>query len=263
MEKIHQTAAFLTAMRQEGRIQEQLPADLVPPDLKAAYIVQAEMVEHLLGGSDQRPMGYKVACTNSQAQELVKVDHPIYGRILSNFLFSSPARVRAADYANRIVEPEFAFRMAADAPAGEGPYTPETIADRIDCLLPSFELVDHYWRDWTNVGPLVMAADNAFHGAWIKGEEYGRDWRSLNLAEQKVTLSLNGRVQSEGNGAAVLGHPLEVMAWLANVLPEHGLMLRQADYVTTGVCTGVVVAQAGDTVRADFGPIGRIELGFD
>ena len=37
-----------------------------------------------------------------------------------------------------------------------------------------------------------------------------------------VTVMLNGEVATEGSGAAVLGDPLAVMAWLADELPGSG-----------------------------------------
>lgn len=254
------TAAFLAAMRRQGRLEDNLPSDLVPDDLPQAYAAQARLVELLQDSPSDRLRGYKVACTSKNAQDQVGIGHPIYGRILSNHFFDSPASVSGKEYFFRMVEAEFAFRIGTDVPARPEPYTAETIAPHIDGLLPSFELVDQYWRDWSLVGPLVMAADNAFHGAWIRGRKYEGDWRDLDLAGLEVTTSLNGRPQSRGSGAAVLGHPLNVTAWLANELPRRGLKLTAGDYVTTGVCTGVVIAAPGDAVAADFGPLGRVEL---
>ena len=61
----------------------------------------------------------------------------------------------------------------------------------------------------------------------------------------------------------VLGHPLDVLVWLANQLPDHGPTLREGDYVTTGLTTdGIYDAQAGDTVTADFGELGAVTLKF-
>ena len=247
-------------MRRQGRGEDNLPPDLIPTDLAQAYAAQAELTALLLDSPQDAPRGYKVACTNKQAQELVGVGHPIYGRILSNHFYDSPASVSGEDYFFRVVEAEFAFRIGADLPYRAEPYTAASVSPYIAGLLPSFELVDQYWRDWTVVGPLVMAADNAFHGAWIRGREYAGDWQSLDLAGMEATTSLNGQTQSSGSGAAVLGHPLNVVAWLANELPGRGLGLAAGDYVTTGVCTGVVTAGVGDVVGADFGVLGRIEL---
>ena len=65
---------------------------------------------------------------------------------------------------------------------------------------------------------------------------------------------------SAGSGAAVLGHPLNVVAWLANELPRHGRHLRRGDKVTTGTAAPVYFANPGDHVIADFGAFGHVEL---
>ena len=61
----------------------------------------------------------------------------------------------------------------------------------------------------------------------------------------------------------MLGHPLAVMAWLADELPQFGMALRAGDYVTTGVTTDVFEAEAGDVLRAEFVWLGSVELEFD
>ena len=78
-----------------------------------------------------------------------------------------------------------------------------------------------------------------------------------------VSVARNGTVVTTGSGAAVLGHPLNVMAWLADELPRFGLQLRRGDVVTTGVATDVFEAAGGDTCVADFGPFGTVSVAFD
>ena len=74
---------------------------------------------------------------------------------------------------------------------------------------------------------------------------------------------VNGDVVTTGSGAAVLGHPLTVMAWLADELPRFGLQLHAGDVVTTGVTTGVFEAAAGDEIEAVFDGIGSVSVRFD
>jgi 2-keto-4-pentenoate hydratase len=78
-----------------------------------------------------------------------------------------------------------------------------------------------------------------------------------------VTLAVGGKIVTSGSGSNVLGHPLNVLGWLAGELPKYGLELRQGDFVTTGITTDVYLAQAGDSLEADFGQAGRIKLEFD
>src|SRR5262249_16188043 len=100
-------------------------------------------------------------------------------------------------------------------------YTAETIAPFVAAVIPSIEIVDHRFHSWQTVGAPSLAADNAIHGAWVEGEPV-RNWRHLDLAKHAVTLYVNDREHFVGSGANVLGHPLAVVAWLANELPRHG-----------------------------------------
>ena len=85
---------------------------------------------------------------------------------------------------------------------------------------------------------------------------------SNGLAAQPVRAEINGEVRGAGSGAAVLGHPLNALLWLANALNARGMHLRAGDLVTTGVTTNVFMAESGDHIRADFGSVGSVELIF-
>ena len=49
----------------------------------------------LLEESGGGAIGYKVACTNPIAQEALKIDRPLFGRLLSSTTFGSPAALPA------------------------------------------------------------------------------------------------------------------------------------------------------------------------
>ena len=142
-----------------------------------------------------------------------------------------------------------------------GGHTIESIAACIDAVIPAIEVVDYRYVAWT-IGALQVAADNAIHGAWVYGATAHR-LAALDLAAAGVTVRRNGDVETTGSGAAVLGHPLTVMAWLADELPRFGLQLRAGDVVTTGVTTGVFEATAGDEIEAVFEGIGSVSVRFD
>ncbi len=253
---------FLAALRQTREIAEALPATCRPQDHQSAYAIQDVLVERLMAPHNGKCIGYKVACTNTYAQRLLGVDGPFYGQLLSSATHDAPARLAVTGLLHNLIEPEFAFEIAEDVPTRDTPYTAASILPYVGTLMPAIELVDWHYRDWAAVGALSLIADNAIHGAWIAGAPIA-DWQHLELATHPVQLIVNGHVMSEGTGANVLGHPLTVLAWLANELPRQGRNLKAGDRITTGVCTEVYDAQAGDTVRADFGSIGAVEICFD
>ena len=260
---ITETARYLQALRTRRERVDELPPALMPPDLAAGYRAQSALVEGLCGHWGGETAGYKVALTNPAAQRMLGVPYPVFGRLFTARLHESGVTLRAADYVIRLIEVEIAFRMAADVPEIDGGYDRRSITEHIGALYPAIELVEHHFAGLDRFTAESFAADNAIHGAWIHGTPVD-DWRRLDLAAQPTRLLVNGEERLTGSGGNVLGHPLEVMAWLANELPRHGLSLSRGDFVTTGVTTDVIYpAEAGERLTADFPGIGRVELGFE
>ncbi len=209
-------AASLLDMRRTGRIEPDLPEDLRPIDLTAAYSIQTLVVDGLLPEGAQ-PIGYKCACTSEIAQQALRIDRPVFGRLLSHTTSPTGAQLPAAHFTHRVIEAEFGFRMARDIPGRPGGYTAESITPYVETVIPAIEIVDYRYADWT-VGALAIAADNAIHGWWIEGHPLA-DWHDIDLGTTEVIVRSNGEVVTAGSGANVLDHPLNALAWLANELP--------------------------------------------
>lgn len=255
------TADFLATLRFEHRTTGTLPMELRPHDLTAAYAAQDALVERIVARYGGHPIGYKIACTNTIAQQLMGVDAPVYGQLLSSFVHPSPAKRPAGDFTICGIEPEFAFEIARDVPPADQPYTAETIMPFVAQALPSIEIVDHRFAGWNAFDAYTLIADNAIHGAWLPGAPCAT-WHDLDLQAHPVHLLANGTEVSTGSGASVLGHPLNALAWLANELPTQGRALRQGERVTTGLSTDIYLAQLGDHVQADFSVFGSVEVIF-
>ncbi len=239
----------------------ELPAAVRPATPGEAYAVQDSLIDHLIAHYGGSVIGYKVACTNVTAQRQLNVDAPFSGRLLSAFFFESPARVDASKFFMRVVEAEFAFEMARDLPPAATPRSRQEIAAAVKGVLPGIEIVDSRFDDWTTIGAPSLIADNACNAAWVKGS-LATDWQKIDLAAQAVRLTVNGKLLREGTGSNVLGHPLNALEWLVNNLSARGLGLKAGQYVTTGVTTEVYMAERGDRITADFGPVGSVDLVF-
>jgi len=259
MDKIQKAADFLVDLRKSPRTVDAIPTEFRPEGLEQAYEIQNALAKGLLSHFGGEQIGYKIACTNKLAQELLNVEAPFFGRLLSSSTYPSPAWLEANAITHRLIEAEFAFELDADVPASSIPYTQDSIAAFVRSMLPAIEIVDWRYADWTTVGVESLVADNAIHGAWIQGKGY-KNWREFDLSVHDVQLYVNGNVTEKGSGAAVLGHPLNALAWLANELPRHGLSLKTGDLVTTGVATNVYFAETGDKIQADFGALGTVDL---
>ncbi len=205
--------------------------------------------------------GWKIACTSDEACAILGADGPFPGRVFAPMLLDSPAELSAGAFHFLGLEGEFAFRLGADLPPVGAPYAAEDMASAIECLHPAIEIVNSRFKEWTKAGAPSLAADNGVNGALVIGPAV-TGWQSGDLAAHAVSLSLNGEVKRTGSGADVLGNPLAALAWLANDRAAWDGGLKAGAVVTTGTCTGIVYAEAGDTARADFGAFGSVSITF-
>jgi 2-keto-4-pentenoate hydratase len=253
---------LLSEARIHHRRRTELPQEVRPKTAEEAYLVQEILVQQLLAYYGGTVIGYKIACTNPTAQRQLNVEGPFYGHLLSSFCSESPARLRASDFFMRVIEAEFGFQMARDLPPVSAPRHREEVAAVVEGVIPGIEIVDSRFESWTTIGALSLTADQACNAAWVRGPLL-KNWQAIDLAAQPVRLTVNGSVLREGTGSAVLGHPLNALLWLANMLSSRGLGLKAGQYITTGVTTEVYMAERGDVIAADFGPVGSAELLFD
>lgn len=250
----------------EARFRKQpmaaLPEECRPPEPKVAYNIQKLLVKRLISNYGGQPVGYKIACTSKSARDFLKFYEPFYGRLLSPFVKESPARLAANAFSMRVVEPEFAFRIAKDLPASAAPYNMDTVATAVDAVLPAIEIVETRYIDWTKVDVPSLIADNGCNGAWVQGLSYPK-WEKIDFPAHQVALVVNGKEIRRGRGDAIMGHPFNALTWLANFLCQQGGGLNAGDLVSTGTCMDVYEAEAGDDIRVDFGVIGAVELLFE
>jgi len=80
------------------------------------------------------------------------------------------------------------------------------------------------------------------------------------MATETVSVSLDGEPVTNGIGANALGDPLNVVVWLANHLSGRGITLKSGDWVSTGLLSDVVIANAGSIIIAEFQSLGTVSL---
>ena len=262
MDNIKKAADLLAEARFTKRSMKDLPDECRPPNLPEGYAVQNRLIERLLSNYGGQPVGYKIACTNKSAQEFLNLNEPFYGRLLSSLVQKSPALMDANDFFMRVIEPEFGFQMMADLPVSGAPYDRDRVAAAVGAILPAVEIVDSRYDEWTAVDAPSLIADNGCNGAWVQGES-DLDWKAYDLTSHEVALLVNGEKVREGRGDAIMGHPLNALTWLANMLCKLGSGLKTGDLISTGTCTEIYHVEAGDKICADFGTLGTVELAFE
>ena len=240
-----------------------LPEDLRPRSADEAYGIQDAFVAlraQQLGAIG----GYKIALSTPQMQKFLGVDAPQAGVMLDSAIRRSPARVRAADYVNLIVEFEIAVELADDLPVADAPFFRERIAGAVGAVMPALELADDRNADYAALPryPLELICDNCWNEGAVLGYPV-EQWQALDLAQVRGVASINGREIGEGRGADALGHPLDAVVWIANHLAQEGRGLLRGDVVITGSLVTTRPGRRGDLIKFALEGLGAVELRID
>ena len=239
-----------------GDVIEALPDDCRPRTTAEGYAAQRALV----AASGEPVLGWKIAATSTSGQRHINVEGPIAGRLLASRVHRSPCEVTFGANRMAVAEAEFAFVMGSDLPAREEAYSVEEVLAAVAALHPAIEIPDSRFADFTRAGSAQLAADNACAHEFVLGPATGADWRTIDLAAQRVTLTIDGHLAATGTGADALGDPRAALAWIANNHAAQGAALRAGDIVTTGVCGKPGAIAKGSRVVAEFEAIGAAEV---
>ena len=258
--RIERAAEYQAAQYRARKPLDVMMQPFAPQTMAEAYAVQASFVSRL--AETRGPAaGYKVAYTNAVMRERTGVGQPCYGRIPAGMVYSSPAAVDSGDYGSVGIECEVAVKLSADVPASGAPYTLDGIADFIEWLAVSFELVDR--REAPSLegqAPEICSiAINISNGGAVLGEPVA-DWQDIDLPASRGTMRINGEIVGEGVGADVMGHPLEPLVWLANTLAGEGVSMEKDSIILTGSFAPPVMLEPGDEASVHIEGLGSAQL---
>ncbi len=233
-----------------------LPPACRPADRAQGYAVQARLAEL----SGQPVVGWKIAATSAAGQQHIGVDGPLAGRLLADRMRPPGATIALGSNGMRVIEAEFAFRMARDLPPRDAPYTQAEVLAGVGSLHPTIEIPDSRYDDFVHAGAPQLIADFACASWLVVGEAMPESWRGLDLAAHRVTVRRDGLEIAQGQGANVLGDPRIGLTWIANELSRHGPGLKAGDLVTTGTCVAPVTVAPGDRIATDYGVLGGLSV---
>ena len=229
-----------------------------PATRAEGYAIQACYEQH----STAPLYGWKIAATSSAGQQHIAVDGPLAGRILAERVVADGGTIDLTGNQMRVLEGEFAFRMARDLPPRAAPYNRDEVIAAIGTLHPAIEVPDSRFQPFEAAGAAQLIADNACTDWFVLGAAAPEAWRKLDLIHHAVTACIAGGAQFEGSGINVLGDPLLALTWIANELSGIGVTLKKHQVVTTGTCFKPFAVKPGDAVEVDFGVIGRVAVSF-
>lgn len=212
----------------------------------------------------RRPMGRKIGLTSRAMQQASGIDEPDFAPLMDDMFFAQGGDIPAGRFILPRVEVELAFILGKPL---KGPGTTMfDVLSATDYVTPAIEIIDarieQFDRD-TKVMRKVFdtISDFAANAGIVLG---GRPVRPLDidLRWAGALLYRNGVIEETGLAAAVLNHPANGVAWLANKIARYDEQLNAGDVVLAGSFTRPVAAAAGDSFHADYGPLGAIGLRF-
>jgi 2-oxo-hept-3-ene-1,7-dioate hydratase len=235
------------------------------PEMTVAdgYAIQKAWIEVKLG-EGRKVIGHKIGLTSRAMQSMSNIDEPDYGVLLDDMLYHDGAQIPANRFITPMLENELAFVLGRPL---KGPNcTIFDVLSATEYVIPALEIVDlrtrlddpeSKRRRWV----VDTIADNAANAALVIG---GRPIRPMDADLRWVGALCyrNGVLEESGTAAAVLNHPANGIAWLANKLAPFDEGLGPGEIVMAGSFTRTVPACAGDTFYVDYGKLGSISCRF-
>lgn len=206
----------------------------------------------------RRLVGHKIGLTSRAMQSATGITEPDYGAIFDDTLWENGAVVPYDDFSNVRIEVELAFLLSTPL---EGPHcTLFDVLRATEYAVPALEILNsHIAMEGRTIVDTI--ADNAAYGGIVLGGNPVRP-DAVDLRWVSALLYRNETIEETGVAAGVLNHPATGVAWLANKLHQHKTRLEAGEIILAGSFTRPVWMSRGDSVLADYGPMGTITCRF-
>lgn len=206
----------------------------------------------------RRLVGRKIGLTSKVMQVATGITEPDYGAIFDDMVFENGSVIEHGRFSNVRIEVELAFVLAEPL---EGPNV--SIFDVLratEYVVPALEILSSRIE---MAGRTIVdtISDNAAMGAMVVGGNPTAP-DAIDLRWVSALLYRNETIEESGVAAAVLNHPATGVAWLANKLAQHNDRLEAGEIILAGSFTRPMWVEPGDTVLADYGPMGTISCRF-
>ena len=249
-------AQLLLAAEKERKPVVQLSTTWPGITIEDAYAIQREVIKtKVAAGAHVR--GHKVGLTSKAMQLSSQIDEPDYGHLLDYMFINDGEKIPFERFIVPRVEMEVAFVLGKPL-KGPGVGLMDVLR-ATEYVVPAIEIIDARVQNPRKIFDTV--ADNAAAaGIVVGGRPLGP--MAVDLRWVAGLLCRNAEIEETGVAAGVLGHPAMGVAWLANKVGQFGTSLEAGHLILAGSFTRPVWAQKGDTLRADFGPLGSLAVQF-
>lgn len=252
-ERIEQAAAALRQARQARTTIARISETYGIEGVDAAYAV-AEVNTRAAVAAGNRIIGKKIGLTSKAVQHQLGVDQPDFGVLFGDMEYLTGSVVPADRLIQPKAEAEIAFVFGRDL--DDDVISWGRFLQGVEYVLPAIEVVDSVIKDW-KITLVDTIADNASCGVYVLGDTAHRI-SDVNLVACQMRGTVNGRLVSQGSGAACLGNPLYAAWWLAKTLAFRNQPLRAGDVVLSGALGPMVAVSSGAQIDVQIEGLGSV-----
>jgi len=228
-----------------------------------AYAIQREWVR--LEQADGRVIkGRKIGLTSRAMQLSSQITEPDSAPLMDDMFFEQGGDIPIKRFIAPRVEVELAFILGRPL-RGPGVSLFDVLA-ATDYVSPAIEIIDarieQFDRDskaprkvFDTISDFAACAGIVLGGRPVRPDAVDLRWVGAMLYK-------NGVIEETGLAAGVLNHPATGVAWLANKIALQGDGLAAGEVLLAGSFTRPTPAVAGDTLHADYGPLGTVSFRF-
>ncbi|SOY60041.1 4-oxalocrotonate decarboxylase [Cupriavidus taiwanensis] len=226
-------------------------------DWDDAYAIQ-DAIRARKQARGTRIAGLKMGLTSFAKMRQMGVSDPVYGFLTDYGACMDGAAIDTGTLIHPKVEAEIAFVLKAPL-KGPGCHIGDVLA-ATDFVVPAVEVIDSRYENFRFDLKSVIA-DNTSSARFVVGGTH-RGAEGLDLKNLGVVLEKNGEVVATAAGAAVLGHPANSVAMLANMLGARGRELPAGTFIMTGGVTEAIAVAAGDCITVRYQHLGTVSMRF-
>lgn len=249
------TSTLASTLHEAQKSGQAIAAPSQALSLEDAYSVQDQLLE-LRKATGEQATGRKLGFTSEAKMAQMGVSEIIVGFLTDTMAVEDGGRLDITPLIHPRVEPEVAFRLGTDVPAGAGA---AALTAAVDAAAPALEIIDSRYRDF-RFDLAQVIADNTSASRYVIGT-----WTALSgdLSDLPVTLTVDGVSVAEGSTTDILNGPLNTLPRLAAVAADHGYDLPAGSIILAGAATAAIALSPGSTVQATIEGLGQVGFTVD
>jgi 2-oxopent-4-enoate hydratase len=230
------------------------------PDLSLidAYRIQQMNVSRRLRRGE-RVVGHKVGLTAKAMQDLFGVREPDYGHLLDTMIHDARRPLDLSELIDPQIEIEPAFVLGRRLTGAK--LVVDDVLAATEYVTVCFEVIDSRITDW-RIKIQDTVADNGSSARVILGSQKVKP-AALALGNLETVLEVDGVAIETGNTGAILGHPANGVAWLANALAQYGVALEAGEIVLPGTCTRSCRIAGHRRVKGRIAGLGEVSIALE